>query len=253
MPVHQIGMPADMDRFLALGEKYSVKIYEDAACAIGSRYKGRRIGGHSELACFSLHPRKIITTGDGGVITTNNAKLAARLKTLRQHAMSISDVARHGAGKVIFETYDEVGYNYRMTDVQAAIGIEQLKRLDWIVQRRRELAAQYNSALSGHTWLQTPHEPTWAQSNFQSYAVTLTEHAPCSRNDLMQQLLEMGVATRRGIMLAHHERPFQVAGEAGKLHCSESVSRLSLLLPLYPSMGTPELQTVVNSIKTLVN
>jgi dTDP-4-amino-4,6-dideoxygalactose transaminase len=246
MPVHQIGMPADMDRFLALGERYGVKIYEDAACAIGSRYKGKRIGGHSELACFSLHPRKIITTGDGGVITTNNAAYAARLKTLRQHAMSVSDTARHGASKVIIESYDEVGYNYRMTDVQAAIGIEQVKRLDWIVQRRRELASAYDSALAVHPWLQTPFEPKWAESNFQSYAVTLTEGAPCSRNDLMQKLLENGISTRRGIMLSHRERPFLSAPGGFNLPNSEHTSSQSLLLPLYPEMSSQECQTIIN-------
>lgn len=244
MPVHQIGMPADIDRFLALGDKYGLKIYEDCACAIGSRYKGQPVGGHTELACFSLHPRKIITTGDGGVITTNNAAYAARLKTLRQHAMSISDTARHGAARVIIETYDEVGYNYRLTDVQAAIGIEQLKRLDWIVQRRRELAQHYNRALANHPWLITPFEPEWAYSNYQSYAVTLTENAPCSRNQLMQHLLEQGIATRRGIMLAHRERPFTQIAEHRPLHVSEQSSDSSVLLPLYPTM-TPAEQTDV--------
>ena len=248
MPVHQIGMPADIDRFLALGDKYGVKIYEDCACAIGSRYKGRPIGGHTELACFSLHPRKIITTGDGGVITTNNSAYAARLKTLRQHAMSISDTARHGAAKVIIETYDEVGYNYRLTDVQAAIGIEQVKRLDWIVQRRRELAHAYNAALADHPWLKTPYEPDWAHSNYQSYAVTLTENAPCSRNELMQHLLEQGIATRRGIMLAHREKPFLHGPNAASLKQSERASDDSILLPLYPDLSAADLGAVVAAL-----
>lgn len=248
MPVHQIGMPADMDRFLELGERYGVKIYEDAACAIGSRYKGRRIGGHSELACFSLHPRKIITTGDGGVITTNNAAYAARLKTLRQHAMSVPDTTRHGAAKVIIETYDEVGYNYRLTDVQAAIGIEQVKRLDWIVERRRELAQQYTAALAGHAWLKTPYEPEWACSNYQSYAVTLTEKSPCSRNELMQRLLEQGIATRRGIMLAHREAAF-CDHQSWSLPQSESASDNSLLLPIYPGLSETDMRDTINILK----
>jgi dTDP-4-amino-4,6-dideoxygalactose transaminase len=248
MPVHQIGMPADIDRFLELGEKYGVKIYEDCACAIGSRYKGRPIGGHTELACFSLHPRKIITTGDGGVITTNNAAYAARLKTLRQHAMSISDTARHGAARVLIESYDEVGYNYRLTDVQAAIGIQQVRRLDWIVRRRRELAERYNHAFANHPWLRTPFEPVWAESNFQSYALTLTEAAPLSRNDLMQWLLERGIATRRGIMLAHFEQPFRESRGVEDLSRSERASGASVLLPLYPAMTDEELEHVVRTL-----
>jgi perosamine synthetase len=250
MPVHQIGMPADIDRFLALGEKYGLKIYEDAACAIGSRYRGRPIGGHSELACFSLHPRKIITTGDGGVITTNSAAYAARLKTLRQHAMSISDAVRHGASKVILETYDEVGYNYRMTDVQAAIGTEQVKRLDWIIQQRRQLAARYTHELKGHPWLLTPHEPDWAESNFQSYAVTLKPNAPMSRNDLMQKLLDQGIATRRGIMLAHKEMPFLRAVGADGLRNSEYASSHSILLPLFPGMNDDDQSNVISLLYT---
>jgi len=251
MPVHQIGMPADIDRFLNLGAKYGVRIYEDAACAIGSRYKGRRIGGHTELACFSLHPRKIITTGDGGVITTNTAAYATRLKTLRQHAMSVSDTVRHGASKVVIEHYDELGYNYRMTDVQAAIGIEQVKRLDWIVVRRRELAARYTSKFAGHPWLQPPHEPDWAQSNVQSYALTLLPNAPMSRSDLMQRLLEQGIATRRGIMLAHRETHFRRALGIDRLKVSEHASDHSLLLPLYPSMTTDEQDEVLSAFATL--
>jgi len=251
MPVHQIGMPADMDRFLALGEKYGVAIFEDAACAIGSRYKGKRIGGHSKMACFSLHPRKIITTGDGGVITTNDGGYAARLKVLRQHAMSVPDTVRHGANKVIIEEYNEVGYNYRMTDVQAAIGIEQVKRLDGIVSERRRLAEQYTKALEGHSWLRAPVEPDWAESNFQSYAVQLTKDAPVSRNDLMQKLLDRGIATRRGIMLAHREKPFHANPSGKHLPVSEQASDCSILLPLYPGLTLAEQEWILESLAGL--
>src|SRR5207302_133006 len=184
MVVHQIGLPADIDQFLVIGEEHGVKILEDAACAIGSRYKGNPIGGHSEMACFSFHPRKVITTGEGGMVTTNNGEYAQRLRLLRQHGMSVSDSARHGAKQVVIEEYVCLGYNCRMTDVQAAIGIEQMKKLDWMVARRRELAAQYDSALADHAWLLAPHVPDYAEPNFQSYAVSLADEAPISRNGL---------------------------------------------------------------------
>jgi dTDP-4-amino-4,6-dideoxygalactose transaminase len=248
LPVHQIGMPADLVRFISLGVKYGLRIYEDAACAIGSRYMGRRIGGHSEMACFSLHPRKIITTGDGGVITTNNAAHADKLRTLRQHAMGVSDAVRHGATRVIIESYDEVGYNYRLTDVQAAIGLEQLKRLDWIVERRRALATRYTEALTGHPWLRPPFEPDWAESNFQSYAVALGPNAPLSRNDLMQRLLDVGIATRRGIMLAHREKPYGRALGVSQLSLSEQASDRSILLPLYPELSEQDQDHVVSAL-----
>ena len=138
--VHQIGMPADIDAFKALCNKYNLKLIEDAACAAGSAYKGNKIGSHSDLVCFSFHPRKVITTGDGGMITTNNEEYAKRIKLLRQHAMSVSDRERHSASKIVFEDHVELGYNYRMTDIQAALGIKQLEKLDMIIEERRKIA-----------------------------------------------------------------------------------------------------------------
>lgn len=248
MVVHQVGLPADIDRFLAMGEKHGVKILEDAACAIGSLYKGQHIGGHSELACFSFHPRKVITTGEGGMITTNNTEYAARLRLLRQHGMSVSDTVRHDAKRVITEEYVCLGYNYRMTDIQAAIGIEQLKKLDWIVGRRRELAARYSEALSNHPWLITPYVPEYADFNYQSYAVQLSENAPIRRDDLMQRLLDAGISTRRGIMLSHLEAPYASHDVRGRLLRSEQTSSCSMLLPLFPQMTNQEQDEVVSAL-----
>jgi dTDP-4-amino-4,6-dideoxygalactose transaminase len=251
MPVHQIGLPADMDRFSALAARHGVKILEDAACAIGSRYKGRPIGGHSEMACFSFHPRKVITTGEGGMITTNNAAYAERLRLLRQHGMSVRDTERHTAQHVIMEDYLCVGYNYRLTDIQAVIGIEQMKKLPWIVARRRELARRYTEVLADHPWLRPPYIPDYAEPNFQSYAVQLTEDAPLSRNELMQRLLAAGIATRRGIMLAHREPPYRQGFPPGKLSHSEHCSEASLLLPLYPQMQDTDIETVASALFSL--
>jgi len=236
MVVHQIGLPVDIDRFLAIGQKYGVKILEDAACAIGSRYKGVPIGGHTEMACFSFHPRKVITTGEGGMITTNNRSYAQQLRLLRQHGMSVPDTVRHSSKKVINEEYVCVGYNYRMTDIQAAVGIEQLKRLDWIVRRRREMANRYNDALAGHPWLRLPFVPEYAEPNFQSYAIQLTSDAPMSRDELMQRLLDVDISTRRGIMLAHAEAAYRYKGVSQLTH-SEFASARSVLLPLYPQLS----------------
>ncbi|HXG08806.1 MAG TPA: DegT/DnrJ/EryC1/StrS family aminotransferase [Gemmataceae bacterium] len=245
MVVHQVGLPADLERFNAIGEKYGVKVFEDAACAIGSRYKGRPIGGHSAMACFSFHPRKVITTGEGGMITTNNADYAERLRLLRQHGMNVRDHERHISGKVIIEKYVCLGYNYRMTDIQAAVGIEQMKKLDRIVARRRELAARYTKALRDHPWLVPPYVPDYAEPNFQSYAVALREGAPVERDELMQRLLDRGIATRRGIMLAHCEAPY--AGSP-PLPLSERASARSFLLPLYPQMTDAEQDRVIAAL-----
>ena len=248
MVVHQIGLPVDIDRFLAIGTKHGIKLFEDAACAIGSRYKGRPIGGHTEMACFSFHPRKVITTGEGGVITTNNPQYARQLRLLRQHGMSVPDTVRHAAKQVITEEYLCLGYNYRMTDIQAAMGIEQMKKLDWIVARRRELAARYTAALADHPWLRPPCVPDYAEPTFQSYAVQLTDDAPISRDDLMQRLLDEGICTRRGIMLAHTEPAYAGRPQAQPLQHSECASARSVLLPLYPQMTSEEQDRVLGAL-----
>lgn len=245
MPVHQVGLPCDVDRFRAIADKHNLKIVEDAACAIGSRYKGRAIGEGSELACFSFHPRKVITTGEGGMITTINAEHAARLRLLRQHGMSVSDTARHGAKQVVIEEYVCRGYNYRMTDIQAAIGIEQMKKLDAIVGRRRELAGRYAMGLARHQWLRPPHIPAYAEPNFQSYAVTLTDDSSIDRNELMQRLLDRGIATRRGIMLSHREAPYRNRACEAALAGSIAASERSLLLPLYPQMTHADVDRIL--------
>jgi perosamine synthetase len=248
MVVDQIGLPVDIDQFLAIGQKHGVKILEDAACAIGSRYKGKPIGGHSEMACFSFHPRKVVTTGEGGMITTNNREYARQLRLLRQHGMSVPDTVRHAAKQVITEEYVCLGYNYRMTDIQAAVGIEQMKRLDWIVERRRELAACYTAALADHPWLRPPWVPQYAELNYQSYAVQLTEDAPISRDELMQRLLDVGISTRRGIMLAHMEPAYAGRPQAQPLRHSECASAHSILLPLYPQMTSEEQDRVLGAL-----
>jgi dTDP-4-amino-4,6-dideoxygalactose transaminase len=246
--VHQVGMPADIDRFQDLGRRRKLAVLEDAACAIGSRYKGRPIGGHGAMACFSFHPRKVLTTGEGGMILTDDATQAARLRLLRQHGMSVSDLARHAADRVVCEEYLCVGYNYRMTDIQAAIGIEQMKKLDAIVTRRCELADRYAELLAGHPWLQTPHVPDYAAPNFQSYPVQLSADAPLGRDELMQRLLAAGIATRRGIMLAHEEPAYRNRGTSAHLPVSEQASRRSLLLPLYPALSFQEQDYVVDHL-----
>jgi perosamine synthetase len=245
--VHQIGQAADIDRFLNIGAKHGVKILEDAACAIGSRYKGRPIGSHSELVCFSFHPRKVISTGEGGMITTNNPEYARQLRLLRQHGMSVPDTVRHAAKRVVAEEYVCQGYNYRLTDIQAAIGIEQMKKLDWIVARRRELAARYLAALESHPWIRPPYVPDFAEPNFQSYAVHLTEDAPVGRDELLQWLLDQQIATRRGIMLSHAE-PAYAGHPAPSLPHSERASARSFLLPLYPQMTSEEQDLVIAAL-----
>jgi perosamine synthetase len=246
MPVHQLGLPADMDAFLELGERHGLAIVEDAACAIGASYRGRRIGSLGPLACFSLHPRKVITTGEGGMIAVSDAKVAARLRRLRQHAMDVSDLARHSANDVVIEAYPERGWNQRMTDMQAALGLCQLEALDEILDERRRLAVRYTAAIESIPFLEPPFEPGYAERTWQSYAVRLTPGAPIERNELMRALLREGVPTRRGVMAIHEEQAY--AGVEVGLPHTEAATRESLMLPMFAGLTDEQQDHVIDSL-----
>jgi dTDP-4-amino-4,6-dideoxygalactose transaminase len=248
--VHQIGLPVALEEIAEIAERNGVVLLEDAACAIGSEYRGLRIGApHGRMACFSFHPRKILTTGEGGMITTADRDLAARLRRIRQHGMGVSDLVRHSANRVVVETYDEVGYNYRMTDVQAAIGLVQLQRLDGMLAKRRALAGRYTQRLSHIPWLVTPVCPDDSLSNFQSYMVRLTEDAPIAREELMQRLLDRGVSTRRGIMAIHRELPFASEEWDQALPVTNTVADSALILPLYHLMTEEDHDYVIENLE----
>jgi dTDP-4-amino-4,6-dideoxygalactose transaminase len=252
--VHQMGMPCDLARLVAIAQKHGLPLIEDAACAIGSEvlWNGNweKIGKpHGDVACFSFHPRKIVSTGDGGMLTTRHREWDEKFRLWRQHGMSISDTARHTSTRVVFEEYTELGFNYRMTDIQAAVGREQLKRLPQVVARRRELASAYRSALQDISHLELPGEPVWARSNWQSYCVRVPRDI--DRGQIMQVLLERGIATRRGIMCAHREPAYRTQPwrSAGLLHRSEEAQDTGLILPLYPQMDENDQAAVVSELK----
>ena len=246
--VHQMGMPADIDVFRNLCDEKGLILIEDAACAIGSEYKGKKIGSHSDLVCFSFHPRKVITTGDGGMISTSNPEYAERLKILRQHGMSVNDRTRHNSKQLIFEDHIEIGYNYRMTDIQAAVGIKQLEKLDWIVDERREIARQYISLLEGNDAIVLPLEENGYISNYQSFSIYLKEGFPFKRNELMQQMLDSGIATRRGIMTTHRESAYKNRW-VYNLPKSEDLADNSILIPLYNRMEADDIIRVANFLQ----
>jgi perosamine synthetase len=248
--VHQIGLPCPIDEIQAIASRRGLVLVEDAACAIGSEYRGQRIGKpHTSMACFSFHPRKILTTAEGGMLTTNDDELAARVRRLRQHAMTVSDLARHNSGRVVIEHYDEIGYNYRMTDLQAAIGLVQLQRLEKMLSRRRELAQRYSQRLSGIGWLVPPHEPSESRHNFQSYMIRLTKDAPLTRDALMQELLDQGVSSRRGIMAIHREIPYHARQMAARLPETDLVADTTIILPLFYEMREEEQEYVINCLE----
>jgi dTDP-4-amino-4,6-dideoxygalactose transaminase len=253
--VHQIGMPCDMDAIMSVARTHKLKVIEDAACALGSEmlFNGswRPVGKPAgDVACFSLHPRKVVTVGDGGVLTTDDAHLDARFRLLRQHGMTVPDTIRHDSTQVIFESYEMTAFNYRLTDIQAAVGIEQLKRLPEIVSSRRTLAKRYRQRIAAEVPRVAPLvEPNRGRTNWQSYAVRLPDGA--DQRAVMQSMLDRGIATRRGIMCIHREKPY-VGTARFPLPVSEDAQDRTILLPLYPQMTESEQDQVVEALKVAV-
>ncbi len=267
LAVHQMGMPCDIGAVVEFARESGLYVIEDAACATGSKIlrdqEWRPIGrpdGH--VACFSFHPRKLLTTGDGGMLTTADPELDAKFRLLRQHAMSVPDSVRHSAREVVFEEYLELGYNYRMTDIQGAIGRAQLRKLPEMVENRRRQVARYRELLADVPGLALPHEPSWCRSNWQSLCVRLPDG--CDQRAVMQAMLNHGVATRRGIMCSHREpafahEPWRAAAigassggdggaAAGALEQSEQAQDQTVVLPLFHEMSEEELVIVSRTL-----
>jgi perosamine synthetase len=223
-----------------------VAVLEDAACAIGSTYRGRPIGA-GELVALSFHPRKLVTTGEGGMVLTGDAALAGRLRRLREHGMAVSAHERHASRTVVVEAYEELGFNYRMTDLQAAVGLVQLAKLDAMVAERRSLAQRYREALEALPGLVPPADPPYGTTNYQSYIVRLDDDLPVDRDAVMQALLDQGIATRRGIMAAHLE-PACRHLEAAELPVTERLTRRSLILPLFHGMREAQVERVAAAL-----
>lgn len=250
LAVHQVGLAADLDRLRASAPR-AVPIVEDAACAIGAFYKGRPIGSSGNVSCLSFHPRKTISLGEGGMVLTDDAAVAGHVRRLRSHGASVSDLDRHRAQGLVFEEYRELGYNYRMTDIQAAIGIEQLKRLDELLARRRAVALRYNAAFCKVDQIQTPAEPAYATHAYQSYAIRLRPSCRVSRDDVMRELIAAGVSCRRGIPPIHLEPLYLERGRVG-LPVTEAVAAQSIFIPMYAALPDADQTRVIDALVSIV-
>ena len=249
LPVDQIGMPCEIDRVIELAARHDLLVIQDAACSIGSRFRGRPCGALAPVSLFSLHARKVVTTGEGGMIVTNDDDLARRLRRQRHQGMSLSDFERHRSPPTVFEEYPEIGYNFRITDIQAAVGVEQMRRLDDLLASRRRIAERYNLELRNHPFVQVPFIPDHVVPNWQSYQLRVYANSPIDRNEIMNRLHERGVATRRGVMASHREAPY--VSNRAKLPNTELVADCSFQLPMFHDLTESDVSYLIDEIVNL--
>ncbi|GAB4334448.1 MAG: DegT/DnrJ/EryC1/StrS family aminotransferase [Dehalococcoidia bacterium] len=247
VPVSQIGLAVDTPAIMAIAREHGLTVVEDAAPSLGATVGEARTGRLAHFTCFSFHPRKSITTGEGGMITTNDSGAAAILRRIRSHGASTSDLERHHSAGPAIEQYPDLGYNYRMTDIQAAIGLVQLRRLDAILEERRSLALRYNALLAGDGRFVTPFEPPGFRHTYQSYCVRLRTTRP--RAAIMAELARKDIATRRGVMAIHLEPWYRARFPHVRLPETERAAEETLLLPLFAGMTHEEQDKVVRQLK----
>ena len=249
MPVHQLGMPCDIQTVVSIARKYNLPVVEDAACALGSEVLvdggWEKVGKpHGDIACFSFHPRKIITTGDGGMITTNHQEYDAKFRLLKNHGMDISGADRKASNKVILEEYLLTGFNYRMTDIQASVGLVQLSRLPGFVKKRRLIDQWYRKYLKNVDWLELPFEPEYTKANWQTYPVRVLKNAPLSRDNLIQHLFDNDIASIPGVMNAHQTKPYLQQDHS--LPNSECARREVIILPFYVGLSENDIKRIAD-------
>jgi len=251
MAIHQFGLPADMDAINQLARKHDLVVVEDAGVALGSVYRGRRVGSLGAATCFSFHGRKIITMGEGGMVTTSDEAFAERARIVRSHGASVSDLVRHQAEGKVIQAYEELGYNFRLTDIQAAIGVEQMKKLPYVVEQRRALACRYDERLVKMPEVEPPYVPPYAEHSYQSYIVRLTPRCRLSRDEFLHKLASRGVSCRH--TLSCHNQPYfrQICGEV-HLPVTDEIVRTTVCLPLYPTMTEKEQDYVIESLQKVL-
>ncbi len=245
LPVSQIGLAVDLPAVLEIARRHRLKVVEDAAPSLGASIRGKRLGSLSDFTCFSFDARKILTTGEGGMITTDDDAAAERLRALRAHAASVSMLARHTSSGVVLEGYPELGYNYKLTDIQAAIGIVQMGKVDEIIAERRRLAERYATLLAGEDRIELPFEPEGYVHVYQSYCIRLREER--SQVAIMESMAKKEVASRR-IIAIHLEPYFREMIPGLCLPETDDATRQTLLLPMFVGLTDAEQEVVVEAL-----
>lgn len=251
IPVHLFGLPAEMDAICSIAKKHGIHVVEDAACAAGAEYKGTPVGGFGFAGCFSFHPRKIITTGEGGMVTIQDQGLAPLINSLRNHGATGPPQGADPTKPHVMATFGRLGYNLRMSDIQAAVGVAQLERFDDILQERIALASRYNNLLAGTESIELPHCPSHCKHSFQSYVIRLSTNSKCDRNHVMEKLDAAGIKTRPGTHAVHrldyYAKKYNL--EPSDFPNAAMCEDTSITLPMFPGMKEEHQQRVVSALK----
>lgn len=246
--VDQVGLPADWDAIAAVARRHELIVIEDAACALGAQYNSKPVGSLGWTTTFSFHPRKMITTGEGGAVVFADPALADRARRLRSHGAAVSDLARHRGGGLVRTNYPEPGMNFRMTDMQGALGVAQIQRVDDFLARRTEIADRYTRSLSAAPNLEGPFVPAWAKPSYQSYWLRIRNGGEDVRDELMAYLVERGVSCRHGMFPLHHEPCFSHV--KGRFPAAEAIARDTLFLPIYPGLSEQAQDHILETLHT---
>lgn len=248
--VHLFGLAAPMDELLEIARRHSLAIIEDGACAVGSIYKGRPVGTIGDIGCFSFHPRKVITTGEGGMVTTAHSHLAERLKSLRNHGATGLPAGVDSSRGYAMSTFDRLGFNLRLSDIQAAVGVAQMGRLDSLLAERRACAKRYDELLSNVNELALPVEPEWAHHTYQSYVIRLRDGKREKRNEIMDHLTAHGIQTRPGTHAVHrlgyYAHKYELSQGAFPKACEAEDATITL--PIFPDMTIAESNFVATKL-----
>ena len=264
IPVHLFGLSADMDPILDIAQKHNLWVVEDAACGFGSSYKGTHVGTLGDMGCFSFHPRKAITTGEGGMITANDDEFSAKMRSMRDHGAAMSDFQRHhGAKPYLLAEHPHAGFNYRMTDIQSSLGVTQMERAKEIVSERQKLANIYNKALKELDFFQLPYENTNYEHGYQSYpcmfdikniSLNNIKSVNEKRNMFMDELQNEGVSTRPAThavhMLQYYREKYHIQPE--DFPNAYIANDCSISFPLFNGLTRKEQEFVIKTIQNKI-
>lgn len=250
--VHLFGLPAPMDELIEIAKRHSLSIIEDGACATGTIYRGHPVGSIGDIGCFSFHPRKVITTGEGGMMTTNNPDLADKLRSLRNHGSTGLPAGMSHAQAYAMSTFNMLGFNLRLSDIQAAVGVAQMARVEALLAERRACARRYDDLLSNIEELALPDVPAWATHSYQSYVIRLKNGSKENRNAIMDHLTSKGIQTRPGTHAVHrlgyYADKYQIKPEAFPNACV--AEDMTITLPIFPDMTEDQAKMIVAELKT---